>query len=65
MLPREKGWELITLSHCCDKVYPYKSYGRRDITFLICHVVSPDHIVKVTCDLASGIPQLKLPSWLV
>ena len=46
-----------------SKFDTYRSCGRGDITLLICHVTSRDHVIKRTCDIVGGSPHPKTPPY--
>ena len=52
------GW--MPLTHHTAKFGDHKHCNSRDMTFLICRVISGEYIIKESCDLMVGSP-----SWYV
>ena len=44
------GWELLILGHYTATFSDFMHCGSRDKTFLICHVISKDHVLRGLCD---------------
>ena len=53
-----KEWELLIVCHNPAKFGGHKHCGSRSIMFLVCHVISQDHVIKGLCDFMD-----KSPSW--
>ena len=45
------GWEPLTVSHHADNFDGFNHCGSGDNVFLICHVISKDHVFKVCLTL--------------
>ena len=43
-------WKLLLVTHHPAKFNGQRSWGSKDITYLICHVILQDHVIKIFCD---------------
>ena len=50
------GWELVVVCHHPDKFGDHRHCDNWDLTFLICHQTSRNHLLKWQCDFKGGSP---------
>ena len=56
-------WELLKISHHLGKSCRHRHYDKGDIMFLICHVVSNEHMLKGLHEFLCGGPSQRVTTF--
>ena len=57
------GWELLKVCHHLGKCCEHRHYDSGGIVFLICYMISREHMFKGLCEFMGGIPSRRLTTF--